>query len=156
MRQRFAVPQSPALLQRSLDIRVGVKHALAAEQSHGIEKVPARTDGRVDLEPVLHAGVEVVSPVARRRVHRAGAGFERDVAAKNAERIAVVQRVTETQPLELGPGHARDRRSKRSTHRLFYPRRERLRHDDGMVGSVRGLDIVRAVLKVRMKRDRQV
>ena len=49
-------------------------------------KCPPGPDRRVDLEPVAHARVEVVGAVARRRVHRARAGVERDVVAQHAER----------------------------------------------------------------------
>ena len=57
----------------SSTLRVGVEHALAAEQLDRVEEVPARADRRVDLEPVLHAGVEVVGAVAGRGVHGARA-----------------------------------------------------------------------------------
>ena len=88
MRERLAVPEPAALLERLLDLRVRVEHALAAEELDGVEEVARRPDRRVDLEAVLHAGVEVVGAVARRRVHRAGAGVERDVVAEHAERVA--------------------------------------------------------------------
>ena len=52
------------------DVRVGVEHALAAEQLDVSEEVPARSDRRVDLQAVLHAGLEVVAAVARARCGR--------------------------------------------------------------------------------------
>ena len=67
------MPEPAALLQRFLDVRVRVEHALAAEQLDRVEEVAARADRRVDLEPVLHAGVEVVAAVAGRGVDRARA-----------------------------------------------------------------------------------
>ena len=86
VRERLAVPQLAALLQRRLDVRVRVEHALAAEQLHRVEEVSGRPDRRVDLQAVPHAGVEVVGAVARRGVHGAGAGLERHVVAEHAER----------------------------------------------------------------------
>ena len=63
----------PRSFSACFDVRVRVEHPLAAEQLHGVEEVAGRADRRVDLEAVLHAGVEVVGAVAGRRVHRAGA-----------------------------------------------------------------------------------
>ena len=91
----------PRSFSASLDVRVRVEDPLAAEQADGVEKMPARTDRRVNLQPVLHAGVEVVGAVTGRRVHRAGAGIERDVVAEHRHRIAVVKRMTEPEALEL-------------------------------------------------------
>ena len=64
VRERLPVPEPAALVQRLLDLRVGVEHALAAEQLHRVEEVAAGSDRRVDLEAVLHAGQEVVRAVA--------------------------------------------------------------------------------------------
>ena len=44
-----------AFLERRLDVRVGVEHALAAEQLDRVEEMPRRADRRVDLQAVLHA-----------------------------------------------------------------------------------------------------
>ena len=88
VRERLAMPEPAALLERLLDLRVGVEHALAAEELDRVEEVSGRPDRRVDLEAVLHAGVEVVGAVARRRVHRARARLERHVLAEHAERVA--------------------------------------------------------------------
>ena len=103
VRERLAVPQPAALLERLLDLRVGVEDALAAEELDGVEKMPGRPDRRVDLEAVLHAGVEVVGAMSRRRVHRARARVERHVVAEHAERVA-------RRRADAGSGCARARR----------------------------------------------
>ena len=69
------------------------------EQLDRLVEVAAGVERRVDLEAVPHAGLVVVGAVAGRRVHGAGAGFERDVVAEHAERIARVERMAEHQPL---------------------------------------------------------
>ena len=111
VRERLAMPEPAALLQRLLDLRVRVEHALPPNSSTVSRKCPRRSDRRVDLEPVLHAGVEVVGAVAGRRVHRAGAGVERHVVAEHAERVARVERMPEADALELRrPSSARPAR----------------------------------------------
>ena len=127
VRERLAVPQPAALLQRLVHLRVGVEHALAAEQLHGVEEMPGRSDRRVDLEAVLHAGVEVVRAVPGRRVHGAGARFERHVLAEHAERRARVERVLEADVLELRALHPRDRRAERLARRPPRPSAQALR-----------------------------
>ena len=71
--ERLAMPQSSALLQRRLDVRVRVEHPLTGEQLDRVEEMAAGSDRRVDLEAIPHAGVEVVGAVTRRGVHRARA-----------------------------------------------------------------------------------
>ena len=68
-----AVPEPRALLERLLDARVGVEHLLAAEELDRVEEVTAGADRGIDVQPVAHAGDEVVGAVARRGVHGAGA-----------------------------------------------------------------------------------
>ena len=51
-------------LERFFDLRVGVEHAQAAEQFHGVEEVPCWSDGRVDIEAVALPRAEVVRAVA--------------------------------------------------------------------------------------------
>ena len=121
MRERLAMPQPAALLQRLFDLRVRVEHALPAEQLDGVEEMAGRADRRVDLEAVLHAGVEVVGAVARRRVHGARARVERDVVAEHAERVARVERMPEADALELRALHPRDGVAERSSDRLPRP-----------------------------------
>ena len=117
MRERLAMPEASALLQRLVDLRVRVEHALPAEELHRVEKMSGRTDRRVDLEAVLHPGVEVVGAVARRRVHRAGARVERDVVAEHAERRPRVERMLEADVLQLLALHLRDRLDRTSCRR---------------------------------------
>ena len=113
-----AVPEPAALVQRLLDVRVGVEHALAAEQLDGVEEVPARTDRRVDVEAVLHAGQEVVGAMAGRGVDGARALLERDVVGEHADRIALVERMPEPDALELLALHPRERAIERPADRL--------------------------------------
>ena len=115
-------------------------------------KCPAGPIGRVDLEAVPHAGVEVVGAVTGRRVDGAGAGVERDVVGEHAERIALVERMPETDALRAAspfiratgtPNVAPDGRRDL--------RREALRDDHRA-----SVDVVRGVVELRMERDRQV
>ena len=151
MRERLAMPQPAALLQRRFDVRVRVEHPLSGEHVDGVEEVAARADRRVDVEAVAHARVEVVRAVPRRRVHRAGAGLERHVIAEHAERGARVERVHEADPLHLLALEARERRGERDASGLGDFRRQRLRHDDHAAA-----DLVRRVIEFRMEGDRQV
>ena len=72
----------PRSLSASSTLRIRIEDALPPKSSDRVEKVAARADRRVDVEAVLHAGVEVVGAVARRGVHRARAGIERHVVAE--------------------------------------------------------------------------
>ena len=55
MRERLAVPQPAASFSASAIFGIRVEHPLAAEELHGVEEMPGRTDRRVDLQAVLHA-----------------------------------------------------------------------------------------------------
>src|SRR5690606_27501290 len=79
VRDRVAVPQPAALVQRLLDVRIGVEDTLAREQADAVEEMSAGADGRVDVEPVPDAREEVVGAMSRRRVDGARALLERDV-----------------------------------------------------------------------------
>src|SRR4029079_9755976 len=65
--ERFAVPEASALFEGCLHVRVRVEDALPAKQLDVLEEVTSGPDGRVDLEPVLDAGLEVVATVTRCR-----------------------------------------------------------------------------------------
>ncbi len=151
MRERFPMPQASALRERLDDLRVGIEHALAAEQLHGFEEVPGRSDRRVDLESVLHAGVEVVGAVTRRSVDGPGARVERDVVTEHAERRPRVERMLEADVFQLLALHLRDRWTERFPGDARDSRRERLRDDHGT-----SVDLVRRVVELGMERDRQV
>ncbi len=151
VRERLAVPQPPARLQRLDDVRVRVEDALAAKQLDVVEEMPRRPDRRVDLQAVFHAGLEVVGAVARRGVHGAGAGVERHVAAEHAERGPRVERMLKADVLQLLALHAGDRRAKRLARRGRDVRRERFGDDHRAA-----VDVVRRVVELRMKRDRQI
>ena len=151
VRERLAMPQPSSFLQRIGDVRVRVEHALAAEQFHRVEEMSRRSDRRVDLQPVLHAGREVVGAVAGRGVDGARSRLERDVLAQHAERRARVQRMLKADVFELLAFHPRDRRAERFPDRCRHFFRQRLGDDDRA-----SLDGVRAVVEVRMKRDREV
>ena len=62
---------------------------------------PSGSDGRVDVEAVLHARQVVVGAMAGRGMHGAGALLERDVVGEHGERRPVVQRVRELQAFEV-------------------------------------------------------
>ena len=151
MRERLAVPQFAALLQRCFDVRIGVEHALTAEQLHGVEEMSRRPNRRVDLEAVAHAGVEVVRAMTRGRMNGARAGLKRDVVAEHAERDARVERMLEPDVFEQRALEPRDRRVQRYARRRRDARRERLGDDHRAA-----VDVVGRVVELRMKRDRQV
>ena len=145
------MPEPVARLERFLDLGVGVEDPLPAEELHRVEEMAAGSDGRVDLEPVLHAGREVVAAVARGGVHRAGALLERDVVGQHAERIAGVQRMAEPDLLELDPFHARNRRAERAPGHFGDLRGQRFGDDHGAA-----VHVVRGVVELGMEGDRQV
>ena len=60
MIERLPMPEPATLFQCRFDIWIGVEHALTGEQLDGVEEVPAGTNRRIDLQPVAHAGVEVI------------------------------------------------------------------------------------------------
>ena len=97
----FAMPEEAPVLERLFDLRVGVRDLEAGEHLDRLVEAAAWIERRVDLEAVADAGLVVVGAVAGRGMNRAGAGFERDVIAKDAERIARVKRMAEHQPLHL-------------------------------------------------------
>ena len=149
--ERLAVPQVAALVQRLLDPRVRLEHALAREQLHVVQEVAARAHGRVDVEAVGHAGGEVVGPVPRRRVHRARALLQRHVGRQHADRVAIVERVAEPQPLEIAAREARDGVTERPLHLRRHALGQPRRHDHGPP-----VDLVRPVLEVGVERDGEV
>ena len=150
--ERLAMPQASALLQRLLDLRVGIEDPLAAEELDGFQEVAARTDRRVDLETVLDSGHEVVAAVPRRGVDRTGARLERDVVGEDADRIARIERMTEADVLELSPLHARDRRRRASRPPASDdPGGERFGDDHGAA-----VDLVSRIVELRVECDRQI
>ena len=151
MREGLAMPQASALGERRFDFRVGVEDALAAEQFDGIQEVSRRTDRGVDFQSVAHAGVEVVGAVSGRRVNRARAGVQRDVGAEHAHRIALVERMPETDAFKLVALHLRDRRSEIAPDCRAHSRREILRDDDRA-----SVYVVGRVVELRMKRDPEI
>ena len=151
MLERLVVPQPSPRLERLDDDRIGVEHALAVEELDRVEEMSARADRRVDLEAVLHAGREVVAAVARRGMHGARALLERHVFGENADRLARVERVLEAQVLELRALHLRDWLAERPPGRLRYAWRQRFGEDHRA-----SVDVIRGVIEVGMKCDRQV
>jgi hypothetical protein len=145
------MPEPAALFERLLDLGVRIEYALAGEQLHRVEEVSGGSDRRVDVEPIFHAGIEVVGAVTRCRMHRAGAGLERHVLAKDAEGVARVQRVLEAHPLEHVALHPGDRSIEGAADGLPNSRRQRFGDDDGPA-----VYVERRVVKRRVKGDRQV
>src|SRR5262245_7825375 len=129
MRKRLAMPETAALLQRRLDVRVRVEHTLTPEELDVLVEVPARPDGGIDFEAVANTGIEVVCAVARRSMNGPSTGVERDVFAEDADRIAVVERMAEADAFELPPLHLRDRLREIASHDGSNGRREFLGDD---------------------------
>jgi len=149
--ERLAVPESAAGRQRLLDPRVGVEHALAREDLDLVQEVAAGPDRRVDVQAVLHAGIEVVRAVTGRRVHRAGALFERHVVREDADRVTPVEGVLKADPFEQISLEPRDRIPEGPVHALPNLARQLLRHDHRRLA-----DLVRPVGELRVEGDRQV
>jgi len=147
----LAVPEPAARRERLLDLRIGVEHALAAEELHGFEEVASRSDRRVDLETVLHAGEEVVGPVTGRRVDGAGALLERHVVAEHGQRVALIERVTECEPFHDRTRELRDGRAQGASRRLRHALGQGLGDDHDAA-----IDRIRAVRVFRVKGDREV
>ena len=149
--ERFAVPEASALFEGSLHVRVRVEDALPAKQLDVLKEVTSGPDGRVDFEPVLDAGLEVVATVTRCRVDRPRPLFDRDVVGEHTEGGPRVERVLEADVLQLGPLHSRDRTAEAPSDGLRDRLRQRFRHDDGAP-----LYLVRAVVHFRVEGDREV
>ena len=95
--------------------------------------------------------------MAGRRVDRARAGLERHVLAEHPERLPRVQRMLEADSFELLALHLRDGRAERPSDRFRYALGERLGDDHRGAGfSAGSVDHVRAVIELRMKRDREI
>src|SRR5262245_50103319 len=109
MREALPVPQPPALFERLLDVGVGVEDPLTGEQADGLVEMAARTNRRVNLEPVLQTGVEVVGAVTRCGVDRASARVERHVLGEHADRVAIVEWMSKADAFEDLALHLRDR-----------------------------------------------
>src|SRR4051812_48141354 len=125
------MPQPAPLGECRFDLRIGVEHALPAEELHGLEELPARADRRVNVETVLHTGDEVVGPVPRSGVNRARSLIERYVVAKHPDRVAVVERMTKAHTFELLPLQANDGAGEGASHALCDCGRQCLGDDDG-------------------------
>ena len=151
VRESLAVPEQAPLVQRVLHLRVGVEHPHSSDNRHRVQEVPGGPDWRVDLEAVLHAGIEVVGPVAGRGVHGARSGLERHVFAQDTKRVAGVQRMTEADVLQPLTLDACEQCTERASGRLGHAGGERLGHDNCPPAGV-----VRAVLQLGMKRDGEV
>src|SRR5262249_46301509 len=93
--ESLAVPESAARLERFFDLRIGIENTHPAKKPDIVKKMPRRSDWRVDLETVPHAGVEVVGAVAWCRVDSPGAGVEGHVFAQHAQGLARVKRMLE-------------------------------------------------------------
>ncbi len=151
MRERLAMPEPAAFLQRLFDLRVRVEHTLAAEELDVLVEVPARSDRRVDLEAVAQARVEVVRAVAGRRVNRASARVERDVLAEHADGIALIKRMAEADAFEVRALHLRDGCRQIAADDLA-DRLGKLLGEDHRPA----VDVVCRVVELRMKRDGKI
>ena len=149
--ERFAVPEPPSRRERLFDLRVRIEHALAAEKADGLQKVTARVDRRIDVEIVLPPRQEVVRSVSGSGVHDACSGVERDIVGEHADRIALVERVTEPNAFEQLACHPGDRSLEVSADDCGNSRCKTFGHDHRAT-----VHVISRVVELRMKRQRQV
>src|SRR5262245_987902 len=130
MRKIRSMQQTAALFECLLDAGVGVEHALSGKELHALEEMATRSNRRIDVETIPLPGEEVVGAVTRRSVNGAGTRVERDVVCENRDRIPSVQRMAESDVLELCPFHPGKWGTKRETRRFRNARRQRFGHHD--------------------------
>ena len=141
----------PRSAERGLHLGVRIEHTLPAEQLDVLEEVAARTDRSVNLQPVLHTGLEVVAAMAGRGVDRTRALLDGHVVGEHAERRTRVERVLEADVLELSALHAHHRRAQGAAGLLRDRRGERLGQDHDPA-----VDVVGAVIDLRVEGDGEV
>ena len=96
--------QHAARLQQIDDQRIRLEDLLAVVFRQAVAQDAGVIDIGVQIESVLHAGVEVVSAVGGSGVDRAGSGVERNVIAEHAEDAAIQKRMGEGRVLQLCAG----------------------------------------------------
>ena len=152
VRERLAVPQTSTLVQRLLDLRIGVEHPLAAEQLHRVQEVPAW------IRPA-HRSRARTSCRSGSRLHRDPARYAPRPFPAPASRTCRARRPSRARRADDGNGCLRAcspviRASCRSNgfptaarHACGQP----FRDDHGA-----SVDVVGGVLELRMEGDRQV
>ena len=84
------------------DLGVGFPDVQPGEELDLGQELAPVVHGRVDLQAVLEAGLEVLAAVTRGGVHAAGAGVEGDVVGQDHLGDAVKDRVLGLEPFQLG------------------------------------------------------
>ena len=116
----------------------------------GLKHAAGGIDGAIDRDAVTLADDEIFLAVARRSVDSAGALFESDVIAIEAEGIAIEKRMTENNAIKFGAREARE--DFLFPTESFGDLREQAFGDDG--GAFRRID--NDVLILRMEGDGEV
>ncbi len=83
----------------------------AADERRIRQEAPVVPDRIRDRQVVELADREVLETVARRGVHGAGAGFERDVLAENDRHLPILERMLQLQAFERLAVELRERRA---------------------------------------------
>ncbi len=96
--------QHAAALQQLDDQRIGLEDLLAFVLRQAVAQDAGLVHIAVQVEAVLHAGVEVVSTMCWSGVHRARTGVHGDVVAEHAEDAAIEERMSEGHALQLRAG----------------------------------------------------
>ena len=89
------------------DLLVRLEDKLTGVGPRFLGEVPGSIDRIENRQSILHAGVEVVGTMTRRRMHRARSGFEIDVVGEHHERIAIHEWMTHAGPVETFARNAR-------------------------------------------------
>src|SRR5262245_7642268 len=111
----------------------------------------AGIDRCVDVETVLPPRQEIVRTMTGRRVHRSRSRVERDVLAEYPDRVALIERMPEVDALELRAFQPGDRLSEGTPDDPAHRLRQLLGDNDRAA-----VDVVRAIVVLRVERDRQV
>ena len=98
---RLVVPEAAAFRQRLHDRGIRFEDLLPRKQPDIVREPAVRSDGRIDVEPVLQPSQVVVGAVAGSGVDRTGALLERHVVGEHSERRTVVQRMREPEAFEI-------------------------------------------------------
>ena len=106
--QRLFMQQRTALLQHFNHMRISLEHMLAGKQLCVRQKLAITADRVVDFEFVATADHIVVLPVTGGGVHTAGAGFGRDMLAKNNWHLAHIKRVLQHHTFQVAASHRGD------------------------------------------------